>query len=302
MKRFLLPLVCLLTALTACAAPHRAEEDKLRAYIADKDAHIGIAVMTAEVELFGVNMHDSLPMLSVMKFPLSLAVADYVRRHGGTLSDTIFVDRRLLRSGTHSPMLERYPNTRDHHIPIDTLIRYAMQVSDNNACDVLMDYIGGASVADRYVKSLGIEGISIRWNEYEMNSDIRLCRENTSTPAAMARLLHLFDTQFHDPASERIREIMETCATGTDRLSKPFAGTGAVVGHKTGTGPTDPATGRIVAVNDAGYVHLPDGSRFVIAVFVSDSGYDMDATASLLAGAASLLGVQLPSCAETQSG
>ena len=33
--------------------------------------------------------------------------------------------------------------------------------------------------------------------------------------------------------------------------------------------------GRISAVNDCGYVNLPNGTRYSIAVFVADSNYDI---------------------------
>lgn len=38
-----------------------------------------------------------------------------------------------------------------------------------------------------------------------------------------------------------------------------------------------------MAVNDAGYVHLPDGTRYSIAVFIADSHYDMEHTEDIIA-------------------
>ena len=75
---------------------------------------------------------------------------------------------------------------------------------------------------------------------------------------------------------------METCPTGANRLAKPLAGTDAVFGHKTGTGFTLPG-GRLMAINDAGYVHLPDGRSYSIAVFIENSGYDMQQTEEIIA-------------------
>lgn len=57
---------------------------------------------------------------------------------------------------------------------------------------------------------------------------------------------------------------------------------GGVTGHKTGTGFELP-DGRLMAVNDAGYVHLPDGRRYSIAVFIDNSGYDLEASEALIA-------------------
>ena len=35
-----------------------------------------------------------------------------------------------------------------------------MQSSDNVACDILFDYIGGVNVVDEYIHSLGINAVS----------------------------------------------------------------------------------------------------------------------------------------------
>lgn len=75
---------------------------------------------------------------------------------------------------------------------------------------------------------------------------------------------------------------METCATGVNRLAKPLTGTGAIIGHKTGTGFTLP-DGRLMAINDVGYVHLPNGRSYSIAVFIENSGYDMQQTEEIIA-------------------
>ena len=76
--------------------------------------------------------------------------------------------------------------------------------------------------------------------------------------------------------------MLEQCRTGVDRLAAPFITTNAVIGHKTGTGfPT--SEGRISAINDCGYIHLPNGTQYTIAVFVADSAYDMTETSKIIA-------------------
>ncbi|MDE5795715.1 MAG: class A beta-lactamase-related serine hydrolase, partial [Muribaculaceae bacterium] len=56
----------------------------------------------------------------------------------------------------------------------------------------------------------------------------------------------------------------------------------ARIGHKTGTGDKN-AQGRIIAVNDAGYIFLPNRDGYAIAVFISDSGYGMVETEQIIA-------------------
>ena len=63
---------------------------------------------------------------------------------------------------------------------------------------------------------------------------------------------------------------MLKCQTGQDRLVAPLLGKEVTIGHKTGTGDRN-AKGQQVACNDIGFVLLPDGHAYSIAVFVKDS-------------------------------
>lgn len=53
-----------------------------------------------------------------------------------------------------------------------------MQSSDNVACDILFDYIGGVNVVDEYIHSLGINDVSITATEDEMHQDMDDCYKN----------------------------------------------------------------------------------------------------------------------------
>ena len=79
-----------------------------------------------------------------------------------------------------------------------------------------------------------------------------------------------------------LAEMLESCNTGRDRLSASLASAGAIIGHKTGTGFTA-RDGRISALNDCGYVHLPDGRCYSIAVFIADSAYDIENSSKIIA-------------------
>lgn len=162
------------------------------------------------------------------------------------------------------------------------LLTYMLQQSDNNASDIILNSIGGVQFVNDYLSLIGAEGIKVKNSESEMHDNTSLCYDNSSTPLAMASLLDDFDRNYNDSLSVEIKSIMETCSTGTARLAKPLTQANATIGHKTGTGFTLP-DGRLMAVNDAGYVHLPDGRRYSIAVFIEDSGYDMAATESIIA-------------------
>lgn len=301
--RFVVPVVmAVVVALVSggCAGKKSSVESELAAFAEDKDARIGVAVITDGGEIFGVNADEQFPLLSVVKFPLALAVADFISERGGSFDDPVAVTAADLHRDTWSPMLEKYGwlhgdscrrdtgrsgacLTDTASVSVGELMYYSMSLSDNNACDILMELVGGAEAVGRYLSESGHDGFAVRWDENEMNIEPSRYRENTSTPMAMAKLLRKFDMEADDVDSKAIKRIMESCETGRDRLVKPFEGSGAVVGHKTGTGPVDKSTGRIVAVNDAGYVHLADGGGYVIVVFVCDSAYTLDETAAIIA-------------------
>ena len=118
-----------------------------------------------------------------------------------------------------------------------------------------------------------------------MHRDLTLCYANNSTPLDMARLLDRFCTQLRDSTEiySYIGQMMEECATGTDRLARPLAGSGAMIGHKTGSGDRN-ADGRIIGINDCGYVLLPYGRRYTIAVFVSDIAGEASEASEIIAG------------------
>ena len=81
---------------------------------------------------------------------------------------------------------------------------------------------------------------------------------------------------------------MTGCNTGPERLPKPLAATGAVIGHKTGSGDRN-STGALIGTNDIGFVQLPDGQHYTIAVFVKDSQESLQETERIIAEASDIV-------------
>ena len=101
---------------------------------------------------------------------------------------------------------------------------------------------------------------------------------DTATPAGMAHFLARIDRgEFLKPASQAyLINTMIKCKTGPDRI-KGLLPDGTIVAHKTGTlaGLSD----------DVGIVTLPNGHKFVIAVFTMGIA-DGPARAKIIAEAA----------------
>lgn len=271
---------------------------ELEAYVADKDARIGVAVIVDGRDTLAVNGDMDFPMMSVFKFPLALSVAEWVDLNGFSLGDSIAFGPNALREDTYSPMLKKY-GRKPMVMSYKELMEWALIESDNNAADILLKRVGGTGGAMNLLQAVGAPSkIRIGASEEDMHRDLSLCYKNLSTPLAMAALFDRFDLELRDRSASygEIALMLERCRTGLDRLSAPLDSTNTLIGHKTGTGDLGP-DGLIMAVNDCGYIHLPATNpaanhpatnhpasrRYSIAVFVADSHYDLPATSRLIA-------------------
>ena len=259
-------------------------EQRLDTYIKAKSARIGVAVIINGTDTISVNGRQDFPMLSVYKFPQALAVADYCANHNISLNDTIRISAAEMKPVTWSPMRDKY-GRKDMALPLSEILAYSVMQSDNNACDVLFQLIGAPQMADSLMKKLGYDEIHIQSTEAEMQQDPYLCYANRATPLQMAALFDRFyrqEMRHGTPILEAIGDMMIQCRTGMNRLPLPLMPTNAVIGHKTGTGDVN-SQGRIIGVNDAGYVFLPNKQGYAISVFIADSGYGMADTEKMIA-------------------
>lgn len=258
-------------------------EKELNEFVRGKHAQIGVAVVSEGKVIARVNERRHYPMMSVYKFHQAMAIAHRMERDDIPLDTLLYISKQDLKENTYSPLRDTYP-AGGFQMTVRELLRYSLQQSDNNACDILFRFLGGTQVADDYIRSLGYKNCRIRYTEDEMHQDIVLCYDNWTRPSDAARLIYtLFNSEkFAGKHFEYIRECLEQCQTGLDRLSAPLLATNAIVGHKTGTGDKN-ARGAIIGVNDIAHIRLPNGRRYAIAVFVKDSYYDMAETSRLIA-------------------
>ena len=284
MRRLLFILISLSFILPASADGNKTIEKALLEYVSDKDARIGIAVIVNGTDTISINGKRYFPMMSVVKFPLALTVVQWIDANGLSLNDSIAFSEKALKENTYSPMLKRYGKKRNT-MTVRELLEWSLVESDNNASDILLNHVGGISGATEIMKIIGIpDDIEIGASEDDMHRDPYLSYLNRTTPLAMAQLFDRFDTKMRNTSIlySEIATMLEQCRTGIDRLVVPLLSSDATIGHKTGTGFPTP-DGRISAINDCGYVNLPNGVRYSIAVFVADSGYDMAGTSAIIA-------------------
>lgn len=247
------------------------------------DARIGVAVVADGKVVASVGDEARYPMMSVYKFHQAMAVAHAMGQEGISPDSLVYIPKESLHANTYSPLRDKHPQG-EFYMTLGELLEYSLQLSDNNACDILFGLFGGPLATDRYIRSLGFDRFAVRHTEQEMHRDIALCHENWSSPSELALLMDKLFTApgFCSPAFSYIKDVLRHCRTGADRIAAPLADTGAVIAHKTGTGDVG-SDGRLVGVNDVAHIVLPDGSSYSIAVLIEGSAHDMAATSRIIA-------------------
>ena len=245
--------------------------------------------MINDTDTLTVNNSDKYPMMSVFKFHQALAVCHLLQMKGIPLDSVIDISKEELRENTYSPLRDRFPEG-NIRISLSELMEYTLQLSDNNACDILFNRILSTKETDRYIRSLGIDNFSIEMDENDMHENLDNCYRNWTTPMAAVRLINLFlegdavSGEYYD----FIKRTMTECTTGTGRLPYPLKNTAAVIGHKTGTGDKN-SDGRYIGINDIAFIDLPNGDRYQIAVFVKDSAENYETTEKIIAEISSIV-------------
>ena len=272
---------------------HAGDTEKLKnclnMIVKDKDADIGIAVIINGRDTVTVNNDMQYPLMSVFKLHQAVAVANKLSDSNISLDTLIFVRKSEIKKNTYSPMRDRYTDS-ENFISVRELLRYTLLLSDNNACDILFNHVIDAEHTDSYLRTLGIGSFSISATEEDMQKDTGLCYANWSSPLSAVMLLErlLKDDILKGEYKSFIIDTMTECQTGNNRLPA-FHHSGEVkIGHKTGTGGRN-NKGETIAVNDIGFVLLPDGQYYTVAVFVKDSKEDIGCDEKIIADVSTIV-------------
>lgn len=293
-------LSVLMSCLLLCSAPARADSlqslrEEVARIAATVDSDVGASIAFAGAPPIAlINGDRPFPMMSTVKTLVALQALDRVADGDMRLDTQITVtadDLSIL-----SPINLTFPDA-----PITTslqnLIWTAIVDSDNSAPNAMMRRMDGPAGVEAFVRDLGVSGINVDsninglfMNAYQvdtfaevrdlvaeksaeaggstafflaaLDSPIWTDTRDTVTPDAMVEVLSKFAAgEVIAPAqTQLLMSIMEQTRTGPDRLNGMLP-PGTVVGHKTGTGHN--------AVNDTGYIRLPDGRILAIAVYTN---------------------------------
>lgn len=283
MKSRLFLLLALAFTAAAPASEERDLKTQIREIIAGADARVGVAVI-ADGDTLTVNGSPDYPLMSVMKLHQAVAVAGILEGRGLPLTTAVHIYVQDLKAGTWSPLRDARPGG-GFDMSVAELLRYTLQQSDNNACDILFDRFAAPEHVDSIIRSMGFRDFRIAATEDEMHRDLKKCRENVSSPQSAADLMDRLASgtlPLGKEYADFIRSTLLECRSGLNRLPLPLEGSGALIGHKTGTSDRE-ADGRWTGINDVGFVLLPDGRSYTLAVFISDSALGMEENEKLIA-------------------
>ena len=277
----MLELVCFGIFLTT--NPTSELQTELENFISTCNAEIGIAVITDGGDTICVNGESPYPLHSVANLHQAIAIADYLNNNDIPLETKLTIQARELQPDTFSPLRDQHPSD-DFSITIAELLKFSLQQSDNNACDLLFNRLLGINATNTYIQSLGIEHFAIRHDERAMHANPKCASENWSTPKDAAKLIYALFTsdRFENPYHRYVKSLLWGCETGKNRLAAPLSNTKTRLAHKTGTG-FDSEIGHPQEINDVGFVELPNGRHYAIAVFVKNSTNELQTSEKMIA-------------------
>ena len=194
MKAYFIAILTLFTCIaTVVRAQQMSElENRIDSLLNGKKATVGIAVWTDKGDMLRYNDHVHFPLLSVFKFHVALAVLDKMDKQSISLDSIVSIKASQMLPNTYSPLRKKFPD-QDFTITLRELMQYSISQSDNNACDILIEYAGGIKHINDYICRLSIDSFNLSETEDGMHSSFEAVYRNWSTPSAMARLLRTAD-------------------------------------------------------------------------------------------------------------
>ncbi len=279
--RFLASLILFLVSAGTISAQEALRQDIQKILMLYKGV-AGISILNTKTgDTVSVNGHRRFPMQSVFKFPIGLVVLDQVDKRKLSLQQMISVKRADMLQNTWSPLSKKYPQG-DFTVTVEELVRLSVSQSDNNACDILLNLIGGARVVETFLRTHGFKGIEIRHTEREMHAAWDVQFANWCDPVTMTLILKKFsDGKMLSPASTALlNEMLVSTTTGPKRLKGLLPG--VLIAHKTGTSGINDH-GMMAAVHDVGAITLPDGALLIVTTFLTGTTEPMATSEQIIA-------------------
>ena len=248
-----------------------------------KNATVSVSVLDFENnKSVHIKGNKKLPMLSVFKFHIGLAVLNEVDQGKLNLDQKILIKKSDLLENTWSPIRERFPEG-DIEMPLGLLIKYTVAESDNNGCDILLRLIGGTETVQKFINSKGVRNFTIKVNEEQMHQGFEFMYLNTTTANSANQLLKDFRDKkiVSKTSTDFLMTTMLETSTGKNKIVAQLPES-VPVAHKTGSSGKN-EKGLTIAENDIGIVTMPGGKSYALSIFVSDSMESAETNTKMIA-------------------
>ncbi len=256
-----------------------------------KKATVGISIKGVNPkDTISINGSRHLPMQSIFKLHLALAVLHQVDRGELCLDDEILIDKELVELYKHlwSPLRRKYTNGAN--VTLSEILKYTVSLSDNLGCDLLFKLVGGTEKVQTYLQNIGVKDIAIVYSEIVMQSKWEYQYENWTTTNASNQILQLFFENSNNLLSSDsynfLLQVLKDTKTGKKSI-RGLLPDRTIVAHKTGYSGKN-SEGMTGALNDIGIVFLPDNSYFYFSIMVSNSMEDYETNQKIIAEIAKL--------------
>ena len=242
-----------------------------------------------------INGDEAFVMASTYKVAIAVTLLDQVDKGQLKLTDLIDVPVEKMVVGPNPLVMNfLHPGIK---LSVANLIEPMITESDNTASDICLEVAGGPEAVTKMLRSIGITDLRVDrptseilrdfyglpdkayatvaeaayakdptliLRQSDRNLEFEKDPRDHSTPKAMLELLLAFDSGkiLSEKSREFLLGVMSRTRTGGGRL-RGLLPRGTAVAHKTGT------IGGVA--NDVGFISLPDGRRFAIAVFTKSS-------------------------------
>lgn len=255
--------------------------DTLANIIGSRD--VSVAVITSHGDTIRAGRDGMCDLASVMKFHQAAALSRIVD-FDTLVGKRITVYKDDLKRNTWSPMRAAATEVPFEIKPVE-LLDYTLNMSDNNAADILFDRFASPATVDSIVRNdYGISDFAIGATEDQMHADPELSRLNRSTALDAARLIYCFFTADTTASATLVKAVMaRDTPFGRERIPAGIATSSAKVFHKTGTGFTA-ADSTVTPVNDLAFISYPTGRGYACyALAVFTCGMKPDEAEALIA-------------------
>ncbi len=255
---------------------------ELNQIIAKNNATVGVSIQGIESkDTLSINGNMKMPMMSVFKFHIALAVLNDVDKGKLSLNQKFYVKKENLKDETWSPIREEFPNG-NMDLTLDQLLRYTVSHSDNNGCDILLELIGGPEIVQKFINKVSIKDFVIKMNEDQMRTWENLYI-NTTTPIATTDLLDKFykGKVLKKATTKYLYQLMIECSRGITWM-KAGLPEGTELAHRTGISGTNENNLR-AAMNDVGIIKLPNGKHLILSIYLKNITESREDTEKIIA-------------------